>query len=308
MAVVPNYPPRSRVGAFLATHQFMRHLVSEGHGVTVAAMSATGKSWTVDDVPVITGIRGRTHLAGLAREHDVVVSHFGDGGTGQWIAQRADKPDVRIVHGHINTGPECDLLVFNSQSSRDAVDVVRSPTVVCHPPTDPTEYATTPGSMVTIINLSEDKGAKVAWRVAQKMSNRPFLGVRGAYGTQLKPRVDNFAIVPTTRHMRDEVYAHTRVLLMPSAYETWGMTGIEAMASGIPVIAHPTPGLLESLGDAGIFVDRDNIAGWVAAIEALDDADEYTLASKRALARVAELDPSVSLERFADALRTLIGA
>lgn len=306
MAVVPNYPPRSRIGAFIATHQFMRHLAAKGHDVLVAAVSATGKGWTIDGVPVITGLRGRSHLADVARGYDIIVSHFGDGGSGQFVSKRAEKPDVRIVHGHINTAPECDLLVFNSEASRAAAKDIKVPSVVCHPPTTLDEYVTSPGTMLTLINLSEDKGVKVAWKLADKMPNRPFLGVKGGYGRQIIPRSPNFAVLPIMQNMRDGVYAHTRILLMPSAYETWGMTGIEAMASGIPVIAHPTPGLRESLGDAGIFVSRDDLAGWVREITRLDDPDEYEKASNAARKRADELDPIMSLERFEETLMGLL--
>ncbi|MFE4971343.1 glycosyltransferase [Kitasatospora sp. NPDC056651] len=54
--------------------------------------------------------------------------------------------------------------------------------------------------------------------------------------------------------MRERVYARSRVVLMPSSHESWGRVGVEAFASGIPVIAHPTPGLAECLGHAGIYV------------------------------------------------------
>ena len=78
-----------------------------------------------------------------------------------------------------------------------------------------------------------------------------------------------------------------------------------ARKSGIPVIAHPTPGLQESLGGAGIFVDRGDIDGWVEAIRRLDDPDEYRQASQRALARVAQLNPQASLDRFAKEVEAL---
>jgi len=69
---------------------------------------------------------------------------------------------------------------------------------------------------------------------------------------------------------------------MPSEYESWGRVGVEAMASGIPVIAHPTPGLQESLGDAGVFVDRNDIDGWERAIRRLLTPRAYGTASKKA--------------------------
>ena len=95
---------------------------------------------------------------------------------------------------------------------------------------------------------------------------------------------------------------------MPSAYETWGMVGVEAMTNGIPVIAHPTPGLRESLGDAGIFVDRDDPRAWAAEICRLGDPGEYALASQAARKRADDLQQifAADLDLFADSLEALV--
>lgn len=94
---------------------------------------------------------------------------------------------------------------------------------------------------------------------------------------------------------------------MPSESETWGMAGVEAMCSGIPVIAHPTPGLKESLGDAGIFVDRDDIDGWVEQLVRLDDVREYAAASTAASRRAAELCDRSGPTLFADTIEEMFG-
>jgi glycosyltransferase involved in cell wall biosynthesis len=292
LAVTPRYPPKSRVGAWLATHGIMRHLAANGHEVTAASANDYGNGWEIDGVKVETGRRGRSHFVTTAADHEVVVSHFGDGGLGATIARKAGRPSVQMVHGYVHKGPaSADLLVFNSHSNRDScVDLRDIPTIVCYPPVDTSAYATAPGDCVTIVNCSAEKGIRTAWKCAEALPRLQFLGVRGGYGQQTVPRASNFETAPTTRNMRDDVYARTRILLMPSENETFGMAAVEAMASGIPVIAHPTPGLLEALGDAGVFVDRSDIRGWVEQIVRLHDVGEYVTASAKAFGRVAELE------------------
>jgi glycosyltransferase involved in cell wall biosynthesis len=81
---------------------------------------------------------------------------------------------------------------------------------------------------------------------------------------------------------------------MPSTYESWGRTAVEAMASGIPVIAAPTPGLVEALtsptlGECGLFADADDDDGWIAALKLLDSPKEWDRYSALARQRSAEL-------------------
>lgn len=305
LAVVPLYPPASRVGAWLATHQFLRHLTPR-HEVTVLAQHcAASRGWVIDGIEVVTMQAGKNHARALAGAADVIVRHAGDGGFAAALAEEAQVPTVVMVHGagYDRIG-DADLAVFNSESLR-ALAGWDGPSIVCHPPTWPDDHRVErTGTEITIVNCTRDKGIKTAWRCAELMPEHRFLGVKGGYGHQLIPRSPNFEVIPTQQDMRT-VWSRTRILLVPSAYETWGMVGVEAMCSGIPVIAHPTPGLRESLGDAGIFVDRDDTDGWVEQIRRLDDPDEYANASALALARSGELDPIDSLDRFAHAVEAL---
>ena len=82
------------------------------------------------------------------------------------------------------------------------------------------------------------------------------------------------------------------------------MAAVEAAASGIPTIAHPTPGLQEALGDAGVFVDRDDIDGWETALKELLGAG-WALASKKALARSAEINPRQEVDTWVRAVECL---
>jgi glycosyltransferase involved in cell wall biosynthesis len=178
---------------------------------------------------------------------------------------------------------------------------------VVRPPVRAADYRTTPGDMITLINLFANKGADTFWALAERMPDRQFLAVRGSYGEQVLRDLPNVEVVDNVPggDMAKLVYARTRILLMPSEYESWGRTGVEACASGIPVIATPTPGLLESLGDAGTFVAAGDVDGWQKAIENLDDADIYRKASAAAKKRSKQLDPSADLTRWRTAIEAL---
>lgn len=306
-AVTLKYPPLSLVGAWIATHEFLVALRDRGHDVTVLTTHAN-RNHEHDGIPVHPRYPNNRHV----RDADVLISHLGDDGRTAQDAARFGIPSVRMVHGsHPSNRARLDrhppqLAVFNSAATLDEVGEPAWPSIVCHPPVHPERYRTSPGDRVTLVNMSPAKGGIVLSLLARAMPDVQFLGVRGAYGLQHVTMPPNVEVVPTTADMRS-VYGRTRVLLMPSERESWGRVGVEAMASGIPVIAHPTGGLVESLGAAGIFVDRERRADWMAELRRLADPAEWAEASARALARSAELDPQADLDRFADAVESLVG-
>jgi glycosyltransferase involved in cell wall biosynthesis len=146
---------------------------------------------------------------------------------------------------------------------------------------------------VTIVNLTANKIGQF-WRIARLLPDVDFLAVAGGYGPQSIPRrlpanVELLQHVPSDR-MNELVWSRTVLLLAPSRQESWGMTANEALQRGIPVIAHPTGGLVESLGMAGLFVDRDRSSEWAHTItRLLADGPAYRRWSARARARAAQL-------------------
>ena len=70
------------------------------------------------------------------------------------------------------------------------------------------------------------------------------------------------------------------------------------MWCGIPVIAHPTPGLREALGSAGTFCVRDDLEGWVFEIRRLLRADHWRPASNAATRRALQLDMTDDLAQW----------
>ena len=63
------------------------------------------------------------------------------------------------------------------------------------------------------------------------------------------------------------LYANASCLALPSLYEGFGLTAVEAMAVGTPVVAARTGSLPEITGDAAVLVDPYDVQSIAAGIE-----------------------------------------
>jgi glycosyltransferase involved in cell wall biosynthesis len=175
------------------------------------------------------------------------------------------------------------------------------PSCVIYPPVFWKEYrVNSTRQYVTLVNCNKNKGVETFYEIARRMSHVEFLAVAGAYGDQIPPPAD-LQNVRGLRHQADirSVFAQTGILCVPSEKESWGKTALEAAASGIPVLAHPTAGLKEALGPDGIYCNRENVEAWVREIQKLLDSPlAYEKASRAIYRRVVSLDPTQQLEEF----------
>lgn len=323
VARVHAMPPEHNAGAEHMLVSMLRPLVERGHDVSVwlSRYGKAHKEYEYRGIKVIP-LESRLDFSSAVRRADVLLAHLETVPSTASLARGYGKSLVVVCHNtHRPTFRDAAaggtaLAVYNSLwMEREAElffaeypkSIRPEASLVVRPPVFADEYATKPGTAVTLVNCNPEKGGKVLKALAERMPDQQFLAVRGAYGEQIIPDLPNVEVVEHVRgeDMREKVYARTRVLLMPSSYESWGRAGCEALASGIPVVAHPTPGLTESLGEAGIFVDREDVAGYEAVLRKLKTAAEYRLASKRAKARSAELDPTNDLSAWCSAMEGL---
>lgn len=297
-AIVPLYPPGSRVGAWLATHEFVKALAAAGHNVVVVPfLQGLDHELEFEGVKVLPSALREAAIA----QADLVISHLGDGGSNHRMALRHGKPSVRLMHSATAQATDLQgsaMIVCNSEATRSMLRFA-GPVEVVHPITRPERFATTPGDRITLVNLAPEKGGELFWKLAEKLPSLPFLGVLGGYGQQIRESLPNVEVISTTADMRGDVYARTRLLLMPSRHESWGMVAVEAAASGIPTLARPTAGLRESLGAGGNWQNGFSAGMWVPKVRALM-GDGWAEASARALARSGELDPDASASRFVE--------
>lgn len=320
LAMLHAYPPAHNAGAEWAAHSLLRALAARGHAVDVLLSKPDAADGPYDlDGVAVHPYRGKGDpgpwMRGEQRAY-VIVTHLENTARASILGEMHRIPVVHLLH---NTFPKSkewlvkgtpSLAVYNTEWmradaeewwARNRGDRPMPYGIVVRPPVALEDYQATPGDRITLINLTAEKGAQVFYALAERMPRRRFLGVIGGYGHQIvRDDLPNVEITPHTPgdRMAKDVYARTRVLLVPSVYESYGRVAVEAMCSGIPVVAHPTPGLREALGDAGIFCDRDDIDAWEAAVRRLHSPKIYPQASKAAAARAAELDPAADLARW----------
>jgi glycosyltransferase involved in cell wall biosynthesis len=178
--------------------------------------------------------------------------------------------------------------------------------MVVQPLINPAKYATMPGDRVTLVNLSVLKGADVFYALAQELPHRLFLGVAGSHEEQVFAARTNISILANAQSMRERVYARTRLLIMPSRQESFGRVALEAAASGIPTVASPVDGLVDTLGDAALFVPTRQVRDWIEPVEeVLSDSDVYQQLAEKSRARANQMwaQSQRSLSSFLEQLR-----
>jgi glycosyltransferase involved in cell wall biosynthesis len=143
------------------------------------------------------------------------------------------------------------------------------------------------GDAITLVNANVNKGVHQFIELAKRMPSRKFLGVIPYYGELwVPPAPSNVEWIPFDDDIRN-ILKRTRILLMPSLYESFGRIAVEAMYNGIPVlyskpevntkhVSGTTEGMEEWILPAGISCTRDVPEEWTSAIETLDDVDTYS--------------------------------
>lgn len=312
--LVHFYVPYRNAGSETMLHNMLLHLKKRGHNVKVftTSMPEAPITYEVDGIPVVsTNMVYAQQFIGEGKP-DVLITHHENTQRGARMRRLHGIPFVYVMHNDLPGSPELldlqpDLVVFNTEwiAKKHRSRVPNS--MVLNPPVFASDHwSGTTGNKITLVNLNKDKGGEIFYELASRMPEFEFLGVEGGHGPQIiHEDRHNVEIQRHTTNMRDDVWSKTRLLLMPSVYESYGMAGVEAMASGIPVIANPTPGLRESLGTAGTFIDRNDIHGWEVTIREALKPQNWRDLSAAALARSKSFDPMSDLDRWVDNIERL---
>ena len=287
------YPPYHNAGAEWMQHAILRWLVEKGHDCRVLVPDATPYEFEGVNVYPDTLDNCRE----LWQWCDIGFTHLNRAGKAWNWAAETNKPIIYTLHNSFTNRlvevKQNFALVFNTEwIEKDSREKgYKHYGIVLHPPVWFNDYNTkTNKKYITLINCWERKGGKMLIELAKALPEYKFMGVMGGYGEQEKADLPNLTYVANTPTMKD-IYSQSRIVLMPSFYESYGRVAVEAMCSGIPVVATETPGLVEALGDCGTFVaDYSDVKGFINAIRSLDKKEHYENISKLSIERAKSFD------------------
>lgn len=223
----------------------------------------------------------RTILPLIARRarHVVTVSEYSAGELVELLGVPRDR--ISVIAGGVDTrfSPDAD-----AAGARAALGL-------------PDRY------VLTVASRTARKNLGVLDTAARDLRARG-IGLVAAGGD--RPQFSNPAgpgAVRSLGHVDDDVlpglYAGAEAFVLPSLHEGFGLTCVEAMASGTPVVASDRAALPQTVGDAGILVDpTDPRAVADAVLAAVGDA--------RLAAAGVERAGTFTWERTMDALDDLV--
>jgi glycosyltransferase involved in cell wall biosynthesis len=204
--------------------------------------------------------------------HDLVPLRFPEWTHGRTVHMHSAKYRHAAEHAHV-------LVCISEYTARDAQELLHvepERTPVVHPA--PADLYRADGEradlgrpyVLTVATLEPRKNLETLLRAHEALGDAIALAVVGAKGWGPRPLLDRPGVI-RLGYVDDEelarLYRGASVVAYPSRFEGFGIPILEAMASGVPVVASSHPSLDEAAGDAALRADADRPDEWAAAIE-----------------------------------------
>ncbi len=323
VALSHGYPPIWNMGGEVSLHRTMVEL----HG-NKFVLTSTSEPYTIDGVSVKQ--INTPDVLDIYADPRPIASQLGQLKANIVIAQNelslpavlAAQQVGAISVVNVHTPPKygrtineamrfADYAVYNTNVAAREWGEPDAP--VIHPPISPLpDFKLTGGNAYTLLSSLLNKGVEVVLELARRYPDQRFIIVRSpaepTHGLKdIEARVAKLPNVELRPRVAPEEVINylkeTRILLVPSRYETYGMSAIEAAGYGIPCVHVDTPHVREGIGEAAVLVPPLDVDATDRAIKTIEKDYESYSANARLRAEWLHHRQDAELEMFADFIK-----
>jgi len=273
-----NFLPTTFAGSEISAYETIKYLRTRGHKITIFVNNWKVKEY--DGFKIYKYDKSDSFCKSELLNVDIIFFQMHDKLENLEIIRQREKPVYLFIH-MVNSYswllqqrvPFDVFVVYNSHMTQDILPTLHS-NMRMIPYVETNTFkglrqTTINNDIVCLINCNENKGGEMLKRLAEKMPNVQFMGVKGGYSSQVVDSNSKNLIYIENQKDITVIFKKIGILIMPSKNETWGRTAVEAMSAGVPVIHSESPGLVECVGGAGIMCMHDDEDAWADAIRRL---------------------------------------
>lgn len=316
VALSHGYPPEWNMGGEVSLHRMLQIVDGDKHVLTKTDNPYTFEGINVHKIDASDVLDIQTNPRPIAKQleklkADVVIGQNELSLAAVHAARMIGAVPIVSVHTPPRFGRnlmralnEADYGIYNTRTS--AIEWGEPEAMVLHPPISPLPEKTyTKGDAYTLLSSLTNKGVETVIKLAKRYEDKRFIIVRSpAEPTHGLPNLEeivkdipNIELHPRVSPEEVEKYfKQTRILLVPSRYETYGMSAIEAAGYGIPTVHVDTPHVREGIGEGAILVPGLNTDATAYGIDTIEN--NYDLYSLNARKRAEWLHVRQQIERL----------